>query len=81
MFEELVIEGKLMETLHPQIHAVNEPSMSLEELKIHLQSLQKACDEMDFNAIKVALHSLPIAFDQTPESVAELAAPQNAYSR
>ena len=80
LFEELVIEGKLMETLHPQIHAVNEPSMSLEELKIHLQSLQKACDEMDFDAIKVALHSLPIAFDQTPENMAELAAPRNAYS-
>jgi FlaA1/EpsC-like NDP-sugar epimerase len=80
LFEELVIEGKLMETLHPQIHVVNEPSMSLEELEIHLQSLQKACDEMDFNAIKIALHSLPIAFDQTSENTAELAAPRDAYS-
>jgi len=80
LFEELVIEGRLMETLHPQIHAANEPSMSLEDLKIHLQSLQKACDEMDFDAIKIVLHSLPIAFDQTPKNMADSTAPQNAYS-
>ena len=59
-YEELLINGELMNTPHPLIFRVNEVKIPYEELIIGINLLRKAIDELDEeSAIKVLSKFVP----------------------
>ena len=62
LYEELLIDGSVCDSLHPKIKYANEDFLSWPILRAELKSLEKVIEHGDDEALSVVLHKLVVGF-------------------